>query len=675
MRKTFIILLIPALLFAQEFEWFQELDSIRVEVEGYEVPVPWIGGYSRTAPEFADIDADGDKDIFLGIQRGDIAHYLNVGSCTNPEWNYITGQFEGISLLVYMGQADPVFVDIDNDGDLDLFSSCARGLVHYWENQGSALIPNFVLINDSLEYIDVPGVAHLDFPDIDDDDDFDLIIGDNTGVLWYYQNIGTSESFDFEFVTSNMSSIDVGDAASPCFIDLDNDNDLDLTIGNSEGEIWYYCNEGSSQQYEFTLISSNWLGANVGENACPDFCDIDFDGDYDFFIGKENDYSYNVPGDLHFWRNTGSPDNYNFIHENEMYLTVDFGIVSEPGLLDINLDSKGDPFVLSYYFGWLKNIGTVSEPQYSHQNYNTTGLGFLASTFGYGDLNGDNSDDLVIVEGWTGEVQFWLNNGDTLNPEFYYESFFDAGEMAGEPCLADMDGDGDQDLILGVGTYNFDYFLHYYENQGTPQQYYFVLTTINYQGWAGVYAVTNVLDFDGDNDNDIISAGPPNFNTMTYFENLGTPQNAIFGNPYPNFIIPDSSDIMSCDFNDVDGDGDMDVFFGSIYGGIRFFRNVTGQNEVGPKRPDTPFPRLDFSIGPNPANPVTWISFTLPSPQEATLAVYNILGAKVTTLTSGIQPPGIHSFIWNAAEYSSGVYIIQLETPQLTSVERVTVVK
>ena len=126
---------------------------------------------------------------------------------------------------------------------------------------------------------------------------------------------------------------------------------------------------------------------------------------------------------------------------------------------------------------------------------------------------------------------------------------------------------------------------------------------------------------------------------------------------------------------DIDADGDMDFIADTSYGGCYFFRNVTGQNEVGPRRPYVPYPQLDFSIGPNPANPVTWISFSLPAPQEATLAVYNILGAKVTTLASGLQLPGTHNVIWNASLYSSGVYIIRLETPQFTSAQQILVVK
>ncbi|TKJ42585.1 hypothetical protein CEE37_00065 [candidate division LCP-89 bacterium B3_LCP] len=52
-----------------------------------------------------------------------------------------------------------------------------------------------------------------------------------------------------------------------------------------------------------------------------------------------------------------------------------------------------------------------------------------------------------------------------------------------------------------------------------------------------------------------------------------------------------------------------------------------------------------------------------------------MLGARVTTLTSGIQSPGTHTHIWDAAHYSSGVYIIQLETPQQTTSGKITVVK
>ena len=673
MKYASLLILIPTLLWAQPFEWVQELTGIPVEVNGYDVPVPWTGGYSDTAPEFADIDADGDKDLFLGSDGGYIIHYSNEGDSTTPVWSFVDNQFQGIYLLDYMGHSDPVMIDIDNDGDLDCFSSCARGLVHYWQNQGTSQNPEFVWITDSLEYIDVPGRAHLDFPDIDADGDYDLLIGDNIGHIWYYQNIGTPEVFDFEFVTSFLDSIIVANAASPCFCDIDDDQDFDLFIGNSSGKIWFYQNDGTPQQHDYTLISSNWLGIDVDEYATPEFCDIDADGDYDLFIGKDNDSTHIIPGALHFWRNIGTAQEPQMVLENQMYLTLDFEDGSDPGIIDINFDEKGDLFVHAYYIGWLKDVGTPSSPVFQLQSYNTAGTGFLASSVGYGDLSGDGHEDMVVVHGWTGNVEFWFNNGDTLNPGFYPISSFSIGQMAGGPELADMDADGDNDLIVHVSSYQFDPYIYYYENQGDPQHFDFILTTMNYQGWAGSYTVLSVLDFDEDGDFDIV-AEVDTTSVMVYLQNIGTPQNAIFAPPYLNFIIPDSLYYHICDFCDVDHDGDMDAFFGSTLGGIRFFRNVTGEPAV-PLLRRHPQAGLHLSLGPNPANPVTWVTFNLPAPQKATLAVYNLLGQKVATLAQGLQPPGTNTYLWNAAGFASGVYMVRLEVDKDQQVGKVVVLR
>ncbi|MFH1735741.1 MAG: T9SS type A sorting domain-containing protein, partial [bacterium] len=156
--------------------------------------------------------------------------------------------------------------------------------------------------------------------------------------------------------------------------------------------------------------------------------------------------------------------------------------------------------------------------------------------------------------------------------------------------------------------------------------------------------------------------------------------------PYVDFIVPDSLDYNVCDFCDVDNDGDMDAFFGSILGGIRFFRNTTGDTSaVQPRLSLDPLHGIQFSIGPNPANPITWISYNLPYPQKAEIAVYNLLGQKVAILASGLQMPGQRTVIWDAANYSSGQYFVRLETENpnaglgtirlQSQVERVVVVK
>lgn len=82
-----------------------------------------------------------------------------------------------------------------------------------------------------------------------------------------------------------------------------------------------------------------------------------------------------------------------------------------------------------------------------------------------------------------------------------------------------------------------------------------------------------------------------------------------------------------------------------------------------------------LQIYPNPANPTTWISFTLSAPQKATLAVYNMLGVKVTTLAGGLQEPGVHTFCWDASSQASGVYVVRLETVGQITAQRIVVLR
>ncbi|MFH1735919.1 MAG: T9SS type A sorting domain-containing protein [bacterium] len=70
---------------------------------------------------------------------------------------------------------------------------------------------------------------------------------------------------------------------------------------------------------------------------------------------------------------------------------------------------------------------------------------------------------------------------------------------------------------------------------------------------------------------------------------------------------------------------------------------------------------IHFTLGPNPANPITWISYNLPYPQKAEIAVYNLLGQKVATLASGLQMPGSHRIPWVADDVASGVYWVRME--------------
>jgi len=127
----------------------------------------------------------------------------------------------------------------------------------------------------------------------------------------------------------------------------------------------------------------------------------------------------------------------------------------------------------------------------------------------------------------------------------------------------------------------------------------------------------------------------------------------------------------------MDQDEDGDLFVGDQWGGIRYFKNVTGDTSGFAPPPVQQHPRagLQISLGPNPANPNTVISFSLPFTQQIDLAVYNLLGARVSTLASGPKPPGSYVIPWDASGNASGIYIIRLQTPQESLSEKLTIVK
>lgn len=78
---------------------------------------------------------------------------------------------------------------------------------------------------------------------------------------------------------------------------------------------------------------------------------------------------------------------------------------------------------------------------------------------------------------------------------------------------------------------------------------------------------------------------------------------------------------------------------------------------------------------PNPFNPVTNISYGLPSDTQVTLNVYDVEGRRITTLTEGIRRAGTHSIEWNAEGYPSRVYFVKLDAGVFTQTQKLMLVK
>jgi WD40 repeat protein len=263
-----------------------------------------VGG--NATPAFVDIDGDGDKDVFVGNYNGTINYYKNTGTAAAAVFVLQTGAANPLGSVAISGYSNPGFVDIDGDGDMDVFiSGNYDGTIKYYKNTGTSTAPVFVLqaglanpLSSITAYYAAPS-----FVNIDGDGDMDVFIGSDDGTIMYYKNTGTATTPVFTLQTgaaNPFNSVDVGSYATPTFLDIDGDGDKDAFIGSVDGTIRYYKNTGTASVPVFApqVGPANPLaGVNTGSYSAPAFVDIDGDGDMDAFIGGIN-------GTISYYKNT-----------------------------------------------------------------------------------------------------------------------------------------------------------------------------------------------------------------------------------------------------------------------------------------------------------------------------------------------------------------------------------
>ena len=235
-------------------------------------------------PAFVDIDADGDYDLFVGEQYGISFAYENTGNATSPNW---TAKPSWDLPDLEMG-SKPAFADLDNDGDYDvLIGEGPTGATYGYENTGTASSPIWTEKSSwdppTLEFLGAkPALA-----DLDADGDYDLLIYKAyTGNSYAYENAGSIISPTWTRKTSWDPPF-AAQGATPDLADLDADGDYDLLVGiKTDGATYAYENTGSTSSPTWTRETS-WDPPNVTEElaAKPALADLDNDGDLDLLIG------------------------------------------------------------------------------------------------------------------------------------------------------------------------------------------------------------------------------------------------------------------------------------------------------------------------------------------------------------------------------------------------------
>jgi hypothetical protein len=145
-----------------------------------------------TSPAVADLNGDGLVDVILSTTDtssiNTIQYFQNTGTASAPVF---TDQSTDLGLVLPAGNyAYPTFVDIDADGDFDAFVGNELGDLYFFRNTGTATAPAFAApVEEPFGLTGVTaGPAIPAFMDIDADGDFDLFVGDANGDFWYFEN-------------------------------------------------------------------------------------------------------------------------------------------------------------------------------------------------------------------------------------------------------------------------------------------------------------------------------------------------------------------------------------------------------------------------------------------------------------------------------------------------------
>ena len=126
------------------------------------------------------------KIYLLEIEKATFISIENDGTSSSPSWTLISETYEDIDVYKY---SDPTFSDIDDDGDFDLFVGEVYGDIYFYRNDGTSESPQWTLKSENYASTDLRnGVASPEFIDIDGDGDEDLFIGDSKGGLLHYEN-------------------------------------------------------------------------------------------------------------------------------------------------------------------------------------------------------------------------------------------------------------------------------------------------------------------------------------------------------------------------------------------------------------------------------------------------------------------------------------------------------
>jgi len=515
---------------------------------------PWAGGMNSMQFGKIDINMDGKKDL-VALNRDEVFNVLNTDIEGNKLSCFLNKGFENeinYDFAPEYAELFPslynwaIFVDYNMDGKTDIFTySPGWGGLKVYKNISTESLKFELIVSPYLTSFQGGGytnilVTYADYPgiyDIDNDGDLDILTFSPLGSFvdmhtnLSMESYGHADSLIFERTTKCWGHFAENDESNELYLDtcnnkttitnnpenerhtgstfllldLDADDDADLLLSDIDYPgLYALTNGGNSNEAHVisfdTIFPSGTETASIFSMPVASYIDINNDGVKDLLVSTFDPSIYKSKNKSSVWLylNNGATNNpelelfsKNFL-QNDM---LDFGSGAYPTIYDWDGDGLQDIIVgnygyyrYSYYndamflysvfrsrMDFYKNTGTAEHPKFQLMINNLGDLwneNLLAISPAVADLDDDGDADILVGNSLGNLI--YLNNMGNGDFEIVNDNYLDIDvDDFSYPQLFDLDKDGLLDLIIGEKKGN----INYYHNEGSLETPEFVHIT------------------------------------------------------------------------------------------------------------------------------------------------------------------------------------------------------